>query len=220
MLRATASLLCAVQASGLVLSPARGARGVDGSLCRASAAHMAAPVDDEGNSVMEAVSGGPTLQDLYDQVGQEASQLSAEKQAMCVLKKPEWNVNKMALSATDEDFVLQTSSMGDATCEIVIDPPFNTYEDYVVGFTAESSDKISIVREESSDIEGRTERRGGEPLVYKIKYEPQGQEGLVVAHLCCIYPEEKMYSKFYEIKGVTDGAAADLDATRDSSPDA
>ena len=42
----------------------------------------------------------------------------------------------------------------------VIEPPFNTYEDYVVGFTADSSDKISIVHEESSPIEGRTDRRG------------------------------------------------------------
>ena len=112
--------------------------------------------------------------------------------------------------------------MGDATCEIVIDPPFNTYEDYVVGFTADSSDRISIMHDESSDIEGRMERRGGEPLVFKIRYEPGGQEGEAVAHLCCIFPEEKPYSKFYEIKGVTHGAragaAADPDATRDAEP--
>ena len=164
------------------------------------------------------VEGGMSLEQVQASYGETGPTLSPENQALCVLKDAEWNVAKMAVSATDEDFVLQTSSMGDATCEVVIEPPFNTYEDYVVGFTAESSDKISLVWEESSDIEGRTDRRGGEPMVYKIRFEPQGQEGEVVAHLCCIFPEEKMYSKFYEIKGTTDGAIANGEATRDASP--
>ena len=173
--------------------------------------------------VKEIEEGGMSLEDVRAAYGAEGPKLSPEKQALCVLKEPEWNVNKMKVSATDEDFELQTSNMGDATCEISIEPPFNTYEDYVVGFTADSSDKISIVHDESSDIEGRTERRGGEPLVFKIKYEPGGQDGEAIAHLCCIFPEEKMYSKFYEIKGRTHGAisgAASLDpeATRDSEP--
>lgn len=177
--------------------------------------------DDEGGMVQGISEGGMSLADVKAAYGAEGPSLSPDNQALCVLKEPEWNVNKMALSATDEDFVMQTSSMGDAVCEVVIEPPFNTYEDYVVGFTADSSDKITIVHEESSDIEGRTDRRGGEPLVYKIRFEPQGQEGEVVAHLCCIYPEERMYSKFYEIKGVTHGAAgagSDDEATRDSAP--
>ena len=172
--------------------------------------------DEEGGMVKGIEEGGMSLADVIASHGAAGPTLSAEKQAMCVLKEPEFNVNKMEVSATDEDFVMRTSSMGDAVCEIVIDPPFNTYEDYVVGFTADSSSKISIVHEESSDIEGRTDRRGGEPLVYKIRYEPQGQEESVVAHLCCIFPEEKMYSKYYEIKGVTDGAGDE--ATRDSAP--
>jgi len=172
--------------------------------------------DEEGGMVKGIEEGGMSLEDVKAAYGAEGPKLSAENQALCVLKDPEWNVQKMEVSATDEDFVLQTSSMGDAVCEIVIDPPFNTYEDYVVGFTAESSDKISIVHEESSDIEGRTDRRGGEPLVFKIRFEPMGVEGEFVANLCCIYPEEKMYSKFYEVKGVTHGAGGE--ATRDSAP--
>ena len=88
----------------------------------------------------------------------------------------------------------------------------NTYEDYFVGFTADSSSKFSIVHDESSDIEGRMDRRGGEPCVYKIRFEPQAraagvlpedqEDGEFVAYLCFILPEEKMYSKFYEIKGI------------------
>ena len=143
--------------------------------------------DDEGGMIKAIEEGGMSLEEVRASYGAAGPTLSPEKQALCVLKDPEWNVAKMAVSSTDEDFVLQTSSMGDATCEIVIEPPFNTYEDYVVGFTAESSDKITIVHEESSDIEGRTDRRGGEPLVYKIRYEPQGQEGEALAHLCCIF---------------------------------
>eukprot|EP00325_Prymnesiales_sp_UTEX-LB-985_P020938 CAMPEP_0174717084 /NCGR_PEP_ID=MMETSP1094-20130205/25813_1 /TAXON_ID=156173 /ORGANISM="Chrysochromulina brevifilum, Strain UTEX LB 985" /LENGTH=212 /DNA_ID=CAMNT_0015916973 /DNA_START=15 /DNA_END=653 /DNA_ORIENTATION=+ len=204
-------LLFATQAASAFVVPAVG-RGV--APCTRTTLCM--QFDEEGGMVKEIAEGGQTLAEVKAGYGQAAPELAPEKQALCVLKEPEWNVAKMAVSATDEDFVLQTSSMGDATCEIVIEPPFNTYEDYIVGFTAESSDKISIVRDESSDIEGRTDRRGGEPLVFKIKYEPQGQDGVAVSHLCCIYPEEKMYSKFYEIKGMTDGAS-DAEATRDSS---
>ena len=146
---------------------------------------------DEEGSMVKGIeeSDGTSLDDLRAGYGAAGPSLSEANQALCVLKEPEWNVNKMAVSATDEDFFLQTSSMGDAVCEIVIEPPFNTYEDYVVGFTAESCAKISIVHEESSDIEGRTDRRGGEALVFKIRYEPQGQEGESVAHLCCVFPE-------------------------------
>ena len=175
--------------------------------------------DEEGGMVQGIEEGGMSFAEVQANYGAAGPSLSADKQTLCVLKGPEWNVNKMAVSATDEDFVLRTSSMGDAVCEIVIEPPFNTYEDYVVGFTADSSEKISIVHDESSGIEGRTDRRGGEPLVYKIRFEPQGRDCIEVAHLCCIYPEEKMYSKFYEIKGVTDGAGAgDDEATRDGAP--
>ena len=31
-----------------------------------------------------------------------------------MLKEPEFNVNKMAVSATDEDYVIECSAMGDA----------------------------------------------------------------------------------------------------------
>ena len=145
--------------------------------------------DEEGGMVKSIEEGGMTLEQVRAAYGAEGPKLSAEKQALCVLKEPEWNVNKMAVSATDEDFVLQTSSMGDAVCEIVVEPPFNTYEDYVVGFTAESSDKISIVHEESSDIEGRTDRRGGEPrrdlaLLDGVADDAAPRElGLELAHL-------------------------------------
>ena len=158
--------------------------------------------DEEGGMVKGIAEGGQSFEEVMASYGEAAPTLSPENQALCVLKDPEWNVEKMDVSSTDEDFVLETSSMGYATCEIVIEPPFNTYEDYVVGFTAESSDRVSIVHDESSPIEGRTDRRGGEPLVYKVKFEPSAGTGDFVAHLCCIFPEEKMYSKFYEIKGV------------------
>lgn len=209
MLRTVVTLACAVEASTLALSTAR-------VPTRAAVVRMA--FDEEGGMVKEIEEGGMSLEDVKANYGAEGPKLSPDKQALCVLKEPEWNINKMDVSATDEDFVLQTSSMGDATCEIVIDPPFNTHEDYVVGFTADSSPKISILHDESSEIEGRTQRRGGEPLVFKLKYEPQGQDGEVLAHLCCIFPEEKMYSKFYEIRGKTDGASGSYDeeATRDS----
>ena len=55
-----------------------------------------------------------------------------------VLKAPEWNVAKMAVSATDEDFEISCSSMDDAELTIDVDPMMNTFEDYFFGLTADS----------------------------------------------------------------------------------
>ena len=119
-----------------------------------------------------------------------------------MLKEPEWNVKKLAISATDEDFELTCSSMGDAVCEIVVEPMMNTFEDYICGFTADSAPQIKMLQDESSPIEGRLDRRGGEPLVFKIQFEPNAVSGEFVAHLCFILPEEKAQSKYFEIKGI------------------
>ena len=119
-----------------------------------------------------------------------------------MLKEPEWNVNKMAVSATDEDYVIECSAMGDAELIIEVEPSMNTYEEYFYGLTADSASQLSISAEESSPLEGKMDRRGGQPQVIKVKFEPNAVSGEFVAHLCFILPEEPMYSKFFEIKGI------------------
>ncbi len=155
--------------------------------------------DEEGGMVKEIEEGGMTLEQVRASYGAEAPKLDDAKAALLVLKEPEWNVNKMAVSATDEDFVLECSSMGDSEVVIEVEPFMNTIEEYCFGFTADSDPKFSIVHEESSPIEGRMQRRGGEPEVVKVKFDPNGASGEFVAHLCFILPEENMYSKFYSI---------------------
>ena len=54
------------------------------------------------------------------------------------------NVNKMAVSATDEDYVIECSAMGDAELIIEVEPSMNTYEEYFYGFTADSASQLSI----------------------------------------------------------------------------
>ena len=75
----------------------------------------------------------------------------------------------------------------------------NTIEAYFYGLTADSHQAFSISHEESSPIEGRMQRRGGEPEVVKIKCDPNGQTGELQAYLCFILDEEPMYSKYYGI---------------------
>ena len=43
------------------------------------------------------------------------------------------------------------------------------------------------------------ERRGGAPTSIKIKCEPSGATGELVAHLCFLLPEEKTFSKYFKI---------------------
>ena len=129
--------------------------------------------------------------------------MPAEKAAKLVLKEAEWNVEKMAVSATDVDYEIECSSMDFNEVIVEVAPSMNTFEDYFYGLTADSHQSFTIVAGESSPIEGRMQRRGGEPEVIKIKCEPNGQSGTFVAHLCFILENEPMYSKFYSITCVS-----------------
>lgn len=205
------ALASAAGASGLVFAPAMAPAAHRAtpsmiSMVDLDATRDAAPVvnafDDEGGMVKGIAEGGQSWEDVVASHGMEGPKLSPEKQALCVLKEPEFNVNKMAVSATDEDYVIECSAMGDAELIIEVEPSMNTYEEYFYGLTADSASQISVSAEESSPIEGKMDRRGGKPNVIKLKFEPNAVSGEFIAHLCFILPEEPMYSKYYEIKGI------------------
>ena len=155
--------------------------------------------DDEGGMIKEIEEGGMTLEQVKASYGASGPELPADKAARVVLKEAEWNVEKMAVSATDADFEATISSQLDTEFIIEIPPPMNTIEAYFYGLTADSHQAFSISHEESSPIEGRMQRRGGEPEVVKIKCDPNGQTGELQAYLCFILDEEPMYSKYYGI---------------------
>ena len=110
-------------------------------------------------------------------------------------------VAKLAMSQTDEDFVMECACMDDAEMYVDIEPMFNQYVEYFYGFTADSDPKISIDYDISSAIEGTMARRGGTRTAIKLKFEPNGASGEFVAYLCFILPEESDFSKFYKITG-------------------
>jgi hypothetical protein len=58
--------------------------------------------DEEGGMVKGIAEGGMSLEDVIASYGAEGPKLSDEKQALCVLKEPEFNVVKMDMSSTDE----------------------------------------------------------------------------------------------------------------------
>ena len=130
--------------------------------------------DDEGGMIKEIEEGGMTLEQVKASYGASGPELPADKAARVVLKEAEWNVEKMAVSATDADFEATISSQLDTEFVIEIPPPMNTIESYFYGLTADSHQAFSISHEESSPIEGRMQRRGGEPEVVKIKCDPNG----------------------------------------------
>jgi hypothetical protein len=186
-------ILLVASAAGFVLSP-------PGRMLQRPRVVSSMQFDDEGGMVKGIEQGGMSLEDLTSMIGQAEATLPEDKAAKLVLKEPEWNVEKMEVSATDQDFELQCSSMDSTEVVISIPPTMNTFEDYFYGLTADSDQRFSIVAAESSPIEGRMQRRGGEPEVVKIKFDPSGTSGEFEAHLCFILENEPMYSKFYSIK--------------------
>ena len=94
----------------------------------------------------------------------------------------------------------------------------NTYQDYFFGLTADSDTRFKIDMSQSSPFEGRTARKGGEPTEIMLKCDPQGSDGIYVAHLCFILPEEPTFSKFYKITCTAGEATRDSEADLPWSP--
>jgi hypothetical protein len=154
--------------------------------------------DEEGSMVQGIAEGGVSFEQLSNAAGD--AELPAEKAAQLVLPEPEWNVAKMAVSSTDEDFSIECSAMDTSEITIAVEPMFNTYEKYFFGLSADSSPNFKIVQETSSAIEGTMDRRGGAPCEVTVKFDSNGSQGEFIANLCFILEEEKGFSKFYEIK--------------------
>ena len=148
--------------------------------------------------------------------------LPPEKQEQCVLPEESWKVEKMAVSQTDEDLVIECDlSSGETEAEMFIDiePMFLTKTEYFYGFTADSTPKIRIDHSMSSDIEGEMNAkdfdaaRGSSTLgsmekgadrrriMIKLKFDPEFEAGEFDAYLCFIFPTEKPFSRFYKITG-------------------
>ena len=72
-------------------------------------------------------------------------------------------------------------------------------QDYFYGLTEDSDSKFTIEHERSDPIEGRMQRRGGEPTSITLKFDSNGAAGTFEAFLCFILPEEKDFSTFYKI---------------------
>ena len=140
-----------------------------------------------------------------------APMLSPEKQAMLVLPDEAFKVSKLAMSQTDEDFVIECAlASGDkeGALTIEVEPMFLKKEEYFFGFTADSDPKISIDYTLSSDAEGEALVKGSvlakikdEPVTIKLKFNPEFTVGECDAYLCLVIPNEDMSSKFYKITG-------------------
>merc|ERR1719440_158168 len=113
-----------------------------------------------------------TLEEVRAAYGQADPTLPPEKQAQLVLAEAEFKTAKRAMSQTDEDFVMECACMSDAEMYIDIEPMFNQYVDYFYGFTADSDPRITIDHDQSSDFEGRMERKGGASTAIKLNFTP------------------------------------------------
>jgi len=154
--------------------------------------------------------------------------LSPEKQAQCVLPEESFKVEKMAMSQTDEDLVMECDLGESMEAEMFIDiePMFLTKTEYFYGFTTDSDPKISIDHSMSSDIEGEMNAKDFESsskistatlgslesgaskrrIMIKLKFKPEMAVGEFDAYLCFIFPDEKPFSKFYKITGKSTAA--------------
>ena len=157
--------------------------------------------DDEGGMVRGIAEGGMSLDEVRAAYGQSGPALPPEKQAQCVLPEESFKVSKLEMSQTDEDFVIECACMDDAEMYIDIEPMFNQYVDYFYGLTADSDPRITIDHDQSSDFEGRMERKGGASTAIKLNFTPNGASGEFDAYLCFMLPEENGMDKFYKITG-------------------
>lgn len=165
---------------------------------------------EDGDEMIENSMHG-SIRDVGRRKGKYSSKfttLPQERQKQLVLPEEEFKVSKMAVSQTDEDFVIECATGEEAETVIKIEPMFLTKTEYFYGFTADSDPQISIDRETSSDIEGemaaKDHKGKGEDtddVKINVKFKPESAAGEFEAHLCLIFPEEKMFSKFYKITG-------------------
>jgi len=163
-------------------------------------------LDAAGNKVGDA--DGPTL--------------PADKQAQIVLPAESFKIEKMEMSQTDEDLVLECQAGMEAEAFIDIEPMFLTKEEYFYGFTADSDAKISIDHGMSSAIEGEMNAKehgaksmtsstatdgslkkgtSSRRIMIKLKFKPGFDVGEFDAYLGFMFPNEKAFSKFYKITG-------------------
>jgi len=68
---------------------------------------------------------------------------------------------------------------------VEVAPVCMTFEDFFVGFSADSHPSFSV-----SPVTGRMDRRGGEPSELKLRCDPAGQAGTFVGNLVINLPED------------------------------
>lgn len=183
MLRWTLLAVASVDVAALVLTaPLRSPAG------RAShgAVRMAEPVDDEGNSV-QGISTGVGFEEAKAAILAGPPTLDPEKAKMIPLGAD--------IKMTDLDFDISCSSMDYAECAFDVRPMMNTFEEFIVGLTADSHPSFTL----TSEFEGTMARRGGEPTEVAVKCDPGGQAGEFVAYVAFMLPEEKPFSTYYKI---------------------
>jgi len=96
---------------------------------------------------------------------------------------------------TDLDFEMFTIGGDVKDLDIAVRPVAMTFEPFYAGFTANSHPAFSVY-----PPNGKMERRNGDPTVLTVTVNPGNEKGEITGYLCCILPEEKMFSTYYEIK--------------------
>lgn len=109
--------------------------------------------------------------------------------------------------ADESQFVMKNKAMTDLDFEMFLDastesksivvdvrPMMMTYEDFYVGFTADSHPAFSC-----TPTSGAMEKRNGAPTQITVTCTPGGAKGELEAWLCFILPDEKAFSTYYKI---------------------
>ena len=192
-------------------APDRFGTGPDGNLGKEFEADGEELLDDTHHA---------SIRDVGRRKGKYSSKettLAPEKQKQLVLPEESFKVEKLEMSQTDEDFVMECAAGEEVELVIDVEPMFLTKTEYFYGFTEGSDAKISFNRVESSDIEGEMpgkghKEKGGdeEDVKITVKFTPDAA-GECEAFIGLIFPEEKVFSKFYKITGKSTAG----DATRD-----
>merc|ERR1712194_868628 len=92
----------------------------------------------------------------------------------------------------EEEFNLDISRGDKRKIPVYVYPFANTFEDFVCGFTSDSSEFFSV-----DPTEGRMGRNGDGAQCFNVTFEAQGNTGECKATLCVTFPEEKPFNKYF-----------------------
>merc|ERR1712194_965469 len=92
----------------------------------------------------------------------------------------------------EEEFNLDISRGDKRKIPVYVYPFANTFEDFVCGFTSDSSEFFSV-----DPTEGRMGRQGEAATAFNVAFSSGGKSGEFKATLCIVFPDDEPFNQYF-----------------------